>query len=178
MRNLVPPSPPADGRYRSFGANYDITPTQSKQTIPTRAALLALSDRLLQLYLRYVQILATDPSGLLWVPQWEEIRNTFEKIHGIINEYRPHQARESLVLMMEDQIQQLKKETKRVQSTVGKAEELMEKLGSENRSRPAGDHDPRSKLNGQGVGSQGSAQLSGNIDQNLWNMLEKEVGDS
>lgn len=130
LHHLDPPKPPSDGKYRSFGVLHDTCPTKSTpQKIPTRENLLNLTDRLMRLYHRYVQILATNPSGELWVPQWEEIKRTFEEVHMVINEYRPHEARESLILRYEDQIKQVNEETERVKRSVERAKKVVDELG-------------------------------------------------
>ena len=178
LKSLIPPKLPEDGKYRSFGAGYDVSPaSKSTQDVPTRATLVRLNDRLLQLFLRYVQILATDPSGRLWVPQWEEIRNTFEEAHGLINEYRPHQARETLILMMEDQIKQLKDETAQVKTSVAKAKELMKNLsgggqesGNKNRDKNEDLRDRHDLSDGQMPGT------SKNSTKQMWDILDTEVG--
>lgn len=132
LRHLVPPAPPRDGKYRSFGYQHDINPpTSTPQEIPTREHLLNLTDRLMRQYHRYVQILATNPSGELWVPQWEEIKKTFEEAHRVINVYRPHEARESLILRYEDQIKEVREETEKVKSSVERARKVVSGLGSE-----------------------------------------------
>ena len=131
LRHLIPPTTSDDGKYRSFGTLHDIDPViYSPQQIPTRENLLNLTDRLMRLYHRYVQILATNPSGELWVPQWEEIKRTFEDVHKVINEYRPHEARESLITRYENQIKQVTEETQRVRRSVERARKVVGELGS------------------------------------------------
>ena len=174
LQYLLPPCPPADGKYRSFGTDYDITPAKIAQAPPTRESLLKLADRLLQLYLHYVNILATDPSGLLWVPQWEEIRKTFEGIHQIINEYRPHQARETMVLLMEDQVKKLKDETEELKSHVAKAKDVLSTLATGKKDLAAGILIPQSGANGEmaNVDSKIAPKDNGKA---IWETLEKEL---
>lgn len=177
VQNLLPPKPPLDGKYKLFGVEYDSTDkSQSTQAVPSRSTLLSLSDRLLKLFLRYVQILGTDPSGLLWVPQWEEIRKTFEEAHHIINEYRPHQARETLLLMMEDQIKQFREETERIRRSVAKTREVMESLGAHN-----GDSDTKltnfaKDATKSKVAVDPSVESSKEMARRIWEIVDREVG--
>ena len=177
LRRLKPPQTPSDGTYASFGVTYDITPvTTSAQTVPTRSALLSLSDRLLQTFLRYVQILGTSPSGLLWVPQWEEIRKTFEETHKIINEYRPQQARETLLLMVEDQIKQYKDETQRIRSSVARAREVMESLDAGNGDGDAKSTNDAKTLNDTKETFEAPVDLSPEMLHRIWEIVDRDVG--
>lgn len=178
LRHLVPPAPPPDGQFRSFGISYDIRPpSTSSQRVPIRDALLSLNDRLLQLYLRYVQILGTNPSGRLWVPQWQEIRKTFEEMHTIINEYRPHQARETLILMMEDQIKQFQEETERLKASVAKAKQAMESLsnGTEDNVAKATINENHG-TNGETQSTEQSSRKHPTAKHDMWQVIENAVG--
>lgn len=178
LHHLIPPAPPSDGKYRSFGILHDINPpTSIPHRVPTRENLLNLTDRLMRLYHRYVQILATNPSGELWVPQWEEIKRTFEEVHKVINEYRPHEARESLILRYEDQIKEIVEETEKVKRTVERARKVMSQLGSGILK------DGDLGTNGAGMGLETVSPIEHN-NQNraiaretaVFNMVESEVG--
>lgn len=46
-------------------------------------------------------------------------------MHDLINQYRPHQARESLILMMEERIAKLRLEVSRIKEGREKVGELM-----------------------------------------------------
>ncbi|KAK9383126.1 MED7 protein-domain-containing protein [Kockiozyma suomiensis] len=115
-----PPPPPLPGpRYRSFGMTWDTTdalPPLSaagiKELFTTSAdpadpsyrvsELSALTKSLLIKYLELLGLMSTAPE--LFPPLVEDIRTILLNMHHLLNEYRPHQARESLILMMEDQL--------------------------------------------------------------------------
>lgn len=139
LNYLVPPEPPADGRYRSFGVQNDVSsvsvlPLQrdtdclkfnqpdasleaagivqiyqnsSVSTDPT-PQLLALSRAILLNFLELVGIMSNNPDDA--AEKIEDLQVLFYNAHDLINQYRPHQARESLIMMMEDQLERSKAE--------------------------------------------------------------------
>ena len=61
----------------------------------------------------------------------EHLQRLFQNALHLINEYRPHQARESLITMMERQIQKLRDEIDKVKEMEKKVNILMAGLGKE-----------------------------------------------
>ena len=59
----------------------------------------------------------------------QDLRNLFINFHHLLNEYRPHQARESLILMMQDQLDRSKAETEGVLKMKAQVESVLEGLG-------------------------------------------------
>jgi mediator of RNA polymerase II transcription subunit 7 len=60
----------------------------------------------------------------------EDIRTLFINIHHALNEYRPHQARESAAEMMQEHLDRTRRETVAIRSQVDKARRVLEGLGS------------------------------------------------
>ncbi|KAK6526975.1 Mediator of RNA polymerase II transcription subunit 7 [Arthrobotrys megalospora] len=142
---LIPPKPPTEGQYRSFGDTWNIPdrlPTLKELNIPQlfpepsdesynvdRAQeLRRLCKSLLLNYLELVGIMGVSPA------EFEEkvyhLRIHLINIHQLINEYRPHQARETLIAMMEEQLEKSRQETEDNRKACGKIRELMGSLGS------------------------------------------------
>lgn len=59
----------------------------------------------------------------------QDLRNIFINFHHLLNEYRPHQARESLILMMQDQLDRSKAETEGILNMKTQVEAVLEGLG-------------------------------------------------
>lgn len=59
----------------------------------------------------------------------QDLRTLFINFHHLLNEYRPHQARESLIMMMEDQLERSKNETAGIERMKAKVEEILNELG-------------------------------------------------
>lgn len=59
----------------------------------------------------------------------QDLNTLFINFHHLLNEYRPHQARESLILMMQDQLERSRAETKGIREMKGKVDGILEGLG-------------------------------------------------
>jgi mediator of RNA polymerase II transcription subunit 7 len=62
--------------------------------------------------------------------------------HHLINEYRPHQARESLIQMMQAQLDRTRAETNAIRDVKEKVEQMLEGLGSLNMDESSADKRP------------------------------------
>lgn len=60
----------------------------------------------------------------------DDIETILINIHNAINEYRPHQARESLIETMQGRLDQIRSETAAVNAVTDKAKRVLEGLGS------------------------------------------------
>jgi len=78
-------------------------------------------------FLELVGILSVNPEQ--WVPKWEDLNTLFRNAHHLINEYRPHQARETLIAMMEDQLERKKAEVEGVLKMKDKVDSVLAELG-------------------------------------------------
>ena len=71
-------------------------------------SLLRLSKSLLLSYLELLGALAINPT--LSTSKLADLRTIMINMHHLINEYRPHQARETLIMMMEEQVDRCRRE--------------------------------------------------------------------
>ena len=171
LRNLIPPPPPAEGKYRSFGTLHEVSsaPVAEDQQTPTPSRLLSLTHKLLLTFLSLTNALATNPAG--YGPIWDELHELFQEINKVINGYRPHQARETLILMLEEQFEKVKGETKGIGEAVGRAKEVIEMLGKEDQEGVG-----QAMETGQGQGSLGQRRRKEELmEKRIWEVLEKEV---
>ncbi|RMZ20802.1 hypothetical protein D0859_15196 [Hortaea werneckii] len=146
LRYLIPPTPPdtttPNNPPKAFTQTLNLTPsppTLADLSIdplhPTHPSvlsnpqphLLALSRSLLTTFLHLVGAQSQNAEA------WEESTRHLERIvgsmHELINAYRPHQARESLILEMEGRVRGMRGEVERIREGKGRVEGLLGGLG-------------------------------------------------
>ncbi|KAI1435457.1 MED7-domain-containing protein [Xylaria sp. CBS 124048] len=148
LRNLQPPPEPENGSWRLFGGTYWLTdelpPLEDadvRRLFPApeerdqdgkhfdRATILKrLAKSLLLNFLELTGLLALSPEAAN--DKINDLRDLFINFHHLINEYRPHQARESLISMMQSQLDRTRAETNSIRDAKDKAERVLEGLGS------------------------------------------------
>ncbi|KAF9170852.1 Mediator of RNA polymerase II transcription subunit 7 [Mortierella sp. AD011] len=124
---LEPPPPVKKGAYWMFGRAWPVQDSLAtleeqgieqlypKGSIDRVKELKKLNHSAVFNFLELVHTLSTSPGE--FATKVDQIRVIFINMHHIINEYRPHQARETLKLMMEDQLNRKKKETAALRKT-------------------------------------------------------------
>ncbi|KAL3231642.1 Mediator of RNA polymerase II transcription subunit 7 [Nakaseomyces bracarensis] len=125
---LIPPRMPESGNYRAFGSVWEvkdhlpdletmgITQLYKKSEDTEQVTnyqykiqeLRKLSYSLLLNFVELVGVLSINPE--LYEQKVENIRTILVNIHHLLNEYRPHQSRESLIMLLEEQLEYKKKE--------------------------------------------------------------------
>ncbi|KAI6778547.1 uncharacterized protein J7T54_003297 [Emericellopsis cladophorae] len=155
--NLQPPAEPEDGKWRVFGDHYtleDKLPTLEEvgavslpPTHPSRLQSSPSSSQVAQnnhydhalelkrltksLLLNFLELLTTlsqNPGHAS--AKISDINTLLINIHHALNEYRPHQARESAAELMQDHLDTIRRETTSVREGVDRARRVLEGLGS------------------------------------------------
>ncbi|KAK2809492.1 hypothetical protein FQN50_003760 [Emmonsiellopsis sp. PD_5] len=147
LRYLVPPKAPTTGSYSLFGESQTVSislPSLQDQGIeqlypdpPAGAALppnprfylLKISKSLLLNFLEFVGVLSLCPEQ--FESKVQDIRNLFVNAHHLLNLYRPHQARESLIMMMEEQLERTREEIREMDRVKEKVQGFLEQLEAE-----------------------------------------------
>lgn len=91
--------------------------------------LTKIAKSLLLNFLEFVGVLSICPEQ--FESKIEDLRNLFINAHHLLNLYRPHQARESLILMMEEQLQKSREEIQEMDNMKGRVEEFLTNLKAE-----------------------------------------------
>ncbi|THY81632.1 mediator of RNA polymerase II transcription subunit 7 [Aureobasidium pullulans] len=184
LRYLIPPEPPADGRYKSFGAQHDLAqPAQSlaqagiQELFPADAAhldptphLQTLTRAVLLNFLELVGTLSVNPTQ--GPEKVEHLQTLFYNLHDLINRYRPHQARESLIMTMEDQLDKIKAQVKSVNSAKDRMEQVLSDIRVQATSETANTPAKQEKLS-----ASETAQPTDTIQKAMYDALEFDFDD-
>ncbi|KAI8641024.1 mediator complex, subunit Med7 [Parasitella parasitica] len=137
LEALEPPLPPTD-EYSVFDQKWQINdrlPTLAelgvKQIYPGDSLdrvqeLKKLNRSLIAQYLDLLDVLETNPTG--YGKHIENISTIFLNMHHILNAYRPHQARETLRLLMEHQLARKRQQTAELRAKSKEALNLLQGL--------------------------------------------------
>ncbi|RDA86951.1 hypothetical protein CP532_1877 [Ophiocordyceps camponoti-leonardi (nom. inval.)] len=147
--HLQPPREPKDGRWRVFGDQYmldDKLPTLEEQGIANLQAsgpssnsreskhydraleLKCMAKSLLLNFLELTGLLSRSPAHA--EAKMQDLRTLFINMHHVLNEYRPHQARESAMEMMQEHLDRTRAETLAIRAQIDKTRGVLEGLGS------------------------------------------------
>ncbi|GAV52846.1 hypothetical protein ZYGR_0AI01280 [Zygosaccharomyces rouxii] len=143
---LIPPPMPKD-QYRAFGSIWQV-----KDRLPDLEAsgltqlykkpddnsdgstdyqykiqeLRRLLKSLLLNYLELVGALSMNPE--LFPGKVDHIRIILVNMHHLLNEYRPHQSRESLIMLLEEQLEYKKREIQHIEQVCQNVREKLSKI--------------------------------------------------
>lgn len=91
---------------------------------------------------------------------WETLQQQFFEAHDVVNEYRPHQLRETLIAMMEAQVARCREEGTRARETGERVKEVLEGLGV----GKVGEGETTKEDEGEGE------------ERRVWEVVKREVG--
>lgn len=141
LRYLRPPELPNDGNLSVFGSNANLDAPRMtladagiEQLYPDHPSvlsnpqphLIALARSMLTTFLALAGILSVNPE--LQEEKMTDLQAIVYNLHDIINQYRPHQARESLILMMEERVEKMKGEIQKVDQAKESVAKLLQEL--------------------------------------------------
>ncbi|SCU93274.1 LADA_0G02212g1_1 [Lachancea dasiensis] len=146
LKYLVPPDVPTEGHYRAFGSVWQVKDelpdlksmgmTQlylpkadtdgSKSSYQDKIQELhKLLQSLLLNFLELTGILSVNPEQ--FPAKVDHIQTILVNFHHLLNEYRPHQSRESLIMLLEEQLEYKRKEISKIEQV---CQEVKEKLAN------------------------------------------------
>eukprot|EP00033_Pygsuia_biforma_P003778 GCRY01004140.1.p1 GENE.GCRY01004140.1~~GCRY01004140.1.p1 ORF type:complete len:200 (+),score=28.93 GCRY01004140.1:188-787(+) len=115
----APPPPPSGESFSLFNTQYSKKMQQPaledfgvkklfhhEKEEDTPKELLRLNKKISIVYLELLTILTTKPAD--YMAKVDELKTTFLNISFLLNSYRPHQARETIVMILEHQIRRQK----------------------------------------------------------------------
>lgn len=143
LQFLVPPEPPV-GKYSSFGAEIDrdapeptlaaagieqVYPAAAEVRLNPQPYLIVLARSLLTTFLSLTGILSANPE--LYQEKTQDLQTLMYNMHDLINQYRPHQARETLILLMEERVLKMRREIEAIDEAKQKVADLLRKFQEE-----------------------------------------------
>ncbi|KAF2726175.1 hypothetical protein K431DRAFT_280198 [Polychaeton citri CBS 116435] len=192
LRTLVPPEPPADGKFTIFGLAHDLRepePTLSEagieqlypvsstsETLNPQPHLLALTRSMLTTFLALTGVLSQNP--MLQEEKTKDLQTMAFNIHDLVNKYRPHQARETLILMMEERVEKMRGEVKEIREMRTKVKDALDVLKLQG-EKAADAHSERLHEEDQEF-PPGKTGMEGNMQGKqkvAWKALEQEMGE-
>lgn len=72
-------------------------------------------------------ILSTNPEQ--YQEKLQDLRTLFINFHHLLNEYRPHQAREQVILLMEKEVDRVRSEREGIEGMRSRIDSIMKDLG-------------------------------------------------
>ncbi|KAI8069311.1 mediator complex, subunit Med7 [Gongronella butleri] len=139
LKQLAPPEPPTDA-YAVFDQQWQVRdrlPTLKEQNIKQLfadgeidrvAELKRLNRTLIVQFLDLLDVLVKQPEE--FGKRIENISTIFINMHHILNEYRPHQARETLRLLMEEQLDKKRQQSAEIRKKTKETMALLEQFAS------------------------------------------------
>ncbi|XP_005993120.1 mediator of RNA polymerase II transcription subunit 7 [Latimeria chalumnae] len=138
-KNLAPkPPPPIKDNYMMFGNQFQcddliIRPLENQGIerlhplqFDHKKELRKLNISILVNFLDMLDILIKSPGSIKREEKLEDLKLLFVHLHHLINEYRPHQARETLRVMMEVQKRQRLETAERFQKHLERVVEMIQ----------------------------------------------------
>jgi mediator of RNA polymerase II transcription subunit 7 len=102
--------------------------TSTEANIDRQAYLFRFNRSILIEYISLLGIVALNPTTPHKDAKLKHILTLVCNMHALINEYRPHQARETLIRIMEDQVRRKRAEVQGVKDMQGKVEGVLEEF--------------------------------------------------
>ncbi|KAK0286830.1 Mediator of RNA polymerase II transcription subunit 7 [Friedmanniomyces endolithicus] len=163
LRYLIPPPPPADPTIHTFGFARSLAappptltdlpgiarlyPSHPSVLLNPQAHLISLARTQLTSFLTLIGNLSQNPAEG-WEEETKEIEEVTLNMLDLVNRYRPHQARETLILAMEERVRRMRAETEDIGRLKGRVREVMAGLQEECAKRSG-------RVEGLGVKMQG-----------------------
>lgn len=102
--------------------------TQAEWSLQRQHYLLRFVRSIMLNFLELLGIMAMDPQSEDRDTKLGDILNLVANMHALINEYRPHQARETLIHMMQDEVDRKKAEIESIRQMKKNWEETLQEL--------------------------------------------------
>lgn len=163
------PSQPGTGTGTGTDLVEDIATTTPEWTRERKQYLLRFLRSGLLNFIELLGILAQNPVSEARDQKLKDLLNAFANMHALVNEYRPHQARMTLIRMMEEQLEQKKKEIEDVRKM---REKLDDTLAEFARNAP----EPINNITAEENPTTAREERRKERQRNMWHVMDETLG--
>ncbi|KAF2849570.1 hypothetical protein T440DRAFT_469321, partial [Plenodomus tracheiphilus IPT5] len=126
---------------------------------------------LLLSYLKLLGVVASDPTSLMRTETLADMTTLETNMHALINEYRPHQARETLIEKMEAQVERKKKEIEGVKHVAERVKAVLDEFARDAEGLYKGDDKPVEE-----VEVRDSVEKRVVMQRHMWETMDEILG--
>lgn len=110
---------------------HDPVPTEAFAALSHQQKLYSCVRSLLLCNVKLLGIMASDPTSAMKSATLDDMLTLVTNMHALINEYRPHQARETLIEKMEAQVERKRKEIEAVNTVAERVRGVLDEFSRE-----------------------------------------------
>ncbi|KAF2635625.1 hypothetical protein P280DRAFT_461549 [Massarina eburnea CBS 473.64] len=152
----------------------DLAPGDNWSSIDRQTYLFRFLRSILLKHIELLGSLAQDPTALTKDENGNHILTLVMNMQELINDYRPHQARETLIRVLEAQVEKKKREIEGVRTMAGKVRETLEGFGEAVKD---GDGKGEANVNGDRDGNEEPVQNNTRRRQReMWRAMDEILG--
>ncbi|KAI9759578.1 MAG: hypothetical protein M4579_002244 [Chaenotheca gracillima] len=181
IEQLYPSSPSAAGTpsaNTSTQKESDENGTSPGWTLDRAFYLKKIAKSLLLNFMELIGVLSVDPAQ--YARKIEDLRILFINAHHLLNEYRPHQARETLILMMEEQLERSRRETADMKQMKEKVEAVLAGLEIDVAGGASADTNLGKIIDAEERGRSSLQETEAarveSEERRVWDVLDRELG--
>ncbi|OAL52533.1 mediator of RNA polymerase II transcription subunit 7 [Pyrenochaeta sp. DS3sAY3a] len=143
-------------------------------SVDRQAYLFRFLRSILLSYMSLLGIVALNPVSPAKDDKTADILTLVTNMHALINEYRPHQARETLIAKMEEQVQRKRGEVEGVRKISERVREVLRGFGAEAPGEEGGKQGERDGKSEVGRASEEDKRRMG--QRRMWRAMDELLG--
>lgn len=153
-----------DWKYEQLYPSTSSSSSSASSTLDRQRYLFRFLRSILVAYIELLGIAAVNPTSDLKDDKLKDILTMVTNMHALINEYRPHQARETLIREMERQVERKKREIEGVRKMEERVGEVLEGFGREV---------PGEKGEREETGAVGEGERKRDMQKHMWMAMDE-----
>ena len=164
----------SDWKYAQLYPTADPTLSTTNANIDRQAYLNRFNRSIIIEYISLLGVVALNPTAEHKDMKMKHILTLVCNMHALINEYRPHQAREKLIRIMEEQVARKKREIEGVRAMGEKVRGLLEGFGKAVEAEA--DNTKNQEADKEDAKSPGQDELRREAQRGMWDTVDEILG--